>query len=674
MVIGEEDLAVTVYLPPQGKVWNDDEKKLEDCEVIVRSTIKSEQYWERPLPPKDYVKRARKEKRIKKLDPTYIDSDLQSYRAREWHRRRWGVWFINNGKMTYLTGLHYFYLAHWKIDVGYPNFRYSDLKKAYFTEYCVQDPLCYGFTEITKRRVGKTYFAGAFLVEYISRTSNANAGIQSKTESDAKSVFGKAVVQPFRKLIDFFKPTYDTSQGDVPKSELRLYKASKKGEQEETEYDDSSELESMANFKNSKPEAYDGQKMLRYLCDEIFKTKDVDILERHRLVRPCLEDSSGNVIGKAIYTSTVEDMEGYIEDYLELWDRSDHSKKMTNGKTKSGLYRFFTPAQDLLYLDKYGMGDSKRGLETILQTRLDLHEDPKDLASYIRQNPTNWKEAFRSNGDDCLYNSIKIDDRLDTLNWKKDNYEKYDLIWTDDTKTKVKLVKNAKGKFKCSWNFEDHGNPDFANNVQIRGENVLPKNVLRFVVGIDPYDHNRTKNGRFSNGAAAVFRKFDALDQDASDNFVMIYVARPQTAALFYEDMIKLCHYYGCQMLFEDQKQGIKNYFEARGYTAFIMVDAKGNQGISASSKVHQEIVENTELFIDESCHRVNFPEVLLDWKGFRMDDTEKFDLGMASGYALIAAGRMRKREKNILKRRAAKVLDFQKRYKIRKSYAQRIS
>lgn len=573
-----------------------------------------------------------------------------------------------NGKMVYLTGFHYYYLAHWKIDIGYPHFRHVDLLKSYFVEYCIKDPNCYGIVELTKRRFGKTYYGAALIVEYVTRTGNANAGIQSKTESDAKSVFNKAVVQPFRKLIDFFKPEYDTSQGDVPKKELRLYKASKKGAQATSDYDAGAELESMVNFKNSKPEAYDGEKLHWYLCDEVFKTKDVDILERHRVVKPCLEDSSGNIIGKAIYTSTVEDMEGYLEDYIEMWDNSDQAKKNSSGQTKSGLYRYFTPSQDVIFLDKFGYGDKKRGLADLLRKKLDLQDDPRALASFIRKNPTTWKEAFRSDGDDCLYNSIKIEDRLEVLNWKKDNYQTYDLLWTDEKKTHVKLVKNIKGKFKLSWTFEDNGDKDLANNVQIRGANVFPRNILKFVIGIDPYDHDRTKNkGRFSNGAAAVFRKHESLDADASDNFVCIYVARPQTAALFYEDMIKLCHYFGCQMLFEDQKQGIKTYFDTRGYSAFLMRDAKGNAGISASTKSHQELVEATELFIDENCHRTNFPELLEDWKKFQMDDTEKFDLGMASGYALIGANRMKGRESNIVKRRSTKVLNLQKRYKLRK-------
>lgn len=667
MMVGVEDLKVKVFLPPEGYVWNHHKEELELCEVISRSSIKEEQYWEAPLPPDNYSKKLSKEKAMQKMDPDYIDPDLEKYRKREWHRRLYGVWVMINGKMIFFTGLYYFYLTHWRIDIGRPKFRYWDLMKAYFTDFCVEDPDSFGFTEVTKRRNGKTYWGGCFITEHATRTKNAWSGIQSKVEADAKSVFGKAVVQPFRKLPEFFKPQYDRTGGDVPKSELRFYETSKKGFIDDFEYD-SNELETKINYRNSKPEAYDGEKLTRYLCDEVFKTKDVNVLERHDAVKPCfLAEDSETIIGKAIYTSTVEDIEGQIDQYIELWDDSNQSKKLSDNRTKSGLYRWFTPAQHTMYLDKYGYPDSEKGLARILAKRLDLADDPRALASYIRKNPTNWKEAFRTSGDDCLYNAIKIDERLDILNWKEDATERYDLVWETEEKKAVKLVKNPNGRFRFSWTFEKAGHPELANNVKIRGENVLPQNILKFVIGIDPYDHNKTKNGRFSKGAAAVFMKFDPLDQDNSDNFVATYLGRPQTARLFYEDMIKLCHYFSCQMLFEDQKQGILTHFKDRGYGAFVMRDEKGHEGISAHTKVHQAIVEATELFIEENCHRVNHSELLTDWKSFDMNDTERFDMGMASGYALIAANRMQRRQDVIIKRKKINVSKFQRTYKIRK-------
>jgi hypothetical protein len=42
-------------------------------------------------------------------------------------------------------------------------------------------------------------------------------------------VLFKAVVQPWQKLPDFFRPVFDTMKGDAPKDELRFFATSKRG-------------------------------------------------------------------------------------------------------------------------------------------------------------------------------------------------------------------------------------------------------------------------------------------------------------------------------------------------------------------------------------------------------------------------------------------------------------
>lgn len=672
MMVGEEELAIKVYLPPIGHVWNYDTRKLEPTEIICRSSIIEEQYWQRPKWPENYLKKAAREIDLQRSDPEYVDPELRDYRSREWHRRLYGTWFMNRGQYVYLPGDYYFYLAHWTIDVGPPNFKMADLHKAYFWQYCCEDPFCYGMLEMTKRRVGKTYFGSCMLYEYVSRTSNAHAGIQSKTGADAKIVFSEKLIQPWRKLIDFFRPDYDASKGDVPKTELRFFKTSKKGSKITNVYEEAGELESWIDFQNSGTHAYDSQKVLRYLCDEIFKTIEADIITRHSVIKPCLENESGEIIGKAIYTSTVEEMEGHIEKYVKLWKDSDIADKNENGKTKSGLYRFFTPAQKIMFVDKYGYPDVERALKQIAADIAGM-DNPRDIADYRKKNPTNWQEAFKFGGAKCLFDPIKIDDRLSTLFFKKEEelFHRYNLIWDSSVPEgeipRIKLIPNRNGKFRFAWNFND---PLHANNVQRRGSQFLPKNNLRFVIGIDPFDHNRTKDGNFSCGAAAVYMKFDPLDQDNSDMFVAYYLARPSNSAIFYEDMVMLCHYFSCQMLFEDNKPKIGDHFKDRGYGAFMVRDEQGHPGISGSQKTHQAIAEVIEEHIDDNCHRCMFPQMLTQWKELDLDDTTKYDLAMATGYTLIAANRLLRKQKILSKLRAPTRTTFIRKFKIKSGNA----
>jgi hypothetical protein len=676
MMVGEDDLAIEVYLPPVGYVWNHDIGALERTEIIVRSSIKKEQYWERPKWPLNYQRKVVRERDLQRADPEYIDPELKEYREREWHRRLYGAWFMNNGQYLYLPGAYYFYLAHWTIDVGPPSFKIADLHKAYFWQYCVEDPLCYGMLEMTKRRVGKTYFAACMLYEYVSRTANAHAGIQSKTGPDAKIVFAEKLIQPWRKLIDFFRPDYDSSKGDVPKTELRFFKTSRKGANVINVYEDQAELESWVDFQNSGTHAYDSQKMLRYLCDEIFKTVESDIITRHGVIKPCLENESGEIIGKAVYTSTVEEIEGHITKYVKLWDESNFKDKNKNGKTKSGLYRFFTPAQKIMFVDKYGYPDEKRALEQIAND-IAAMTDPREIAAYIKRNPRNWKEAFKYGGDKCLFDPLKIDDRFSELGFIPEEklFERCNLIWDENVRDgelpKVKIIPNKNGRFRFAWKFNDSLQ---ANDVIRRGSQYVPKNSLRFVIGVDPFDHNRTKDGKFSLGAAAVYMKYDPFDADLSENFVAYYLARPSNSTIFYEDILKLCHYFSCQMLFEDNKPKIGDYFIERGYGAFLVRDEKGHPGVSASQKTHQVLAECIEAFIDEHCHRVMFMDMLDQWRKLDLDDTTATDLAMATGYTLMAASRILRREKLVSRMQKVNPSQFIRKYKIRHGIRKGIS
>ena len=261
-------------LPPEGYVYNILTKKVEFRGIYKISEKKEEQYWKRiPMPSwyKDVTKAWDDyDKKRKDDDLEFYDEKLENYKKQEWDRRLNGFWYYNNGIPTYLTGMHYLYLQFWSIDIGYPKFRMPDLEKFYFMEYCIQDPLCMGMLEVTKRRFGKSFVAGLFVSEYITRTKMTNGGIQSKTGSDAKKFFAKTVVNPFRRLPKFFRPEYDMSLGVNPKSEMRFQKTNVRGKKAE-ENIDKDELGSVIDFQSADTVAYDGSKLHRYVADECGK-------------------------------------------------------------------------------------------------------------------------------------------------------------------------------------------------------------------------------------------------------------------------------------------------------------------------------------------------------------------------------------------------------------------
>jgi len=625
---------IDCWIPPVGKGINVITGDVVDVETISKSSRKKEQKWFRTSLPKDWNKKREAEIQRQYKDPSYVDQELEEFRNQEWHRRLNGVWIMMNGKPVYITGLHYFYLNWWNIGV-YPDYRDPDRKYFYFMLYCDLDPECLGGIEITKRKAGKTARAGAWQYEKISRTKYVWGGIQSKTGADAqKNVFQKYTIGPFKKLPDFFKPIYDNAKGETPSSELRFYRPNRKGRY--AGQDNREELESLIDWRTSEKTSYDSQVLYSYICDEAGKFVDIDVYDLHMVVRFCCE-IDGEFKGKMLYTTTVEEMEAGGKGFKRLVEASDQTKRGKNGRTTSGLYTFFTPANETLFYDEYGMPDVKRATQYYLDQRKELEDDPFALNAYIRKNPFTLSEAFRIDREHSMFDPIKLGNRVEVISMMKNPYTIGNFMWKDGKRdTEVIFVPRKDGRWKVSWLFNDAKD---ANNIFKKNGVFHPGNSLKIITGIDPFDHDVTVDNRRSNGAALTLRKFNAAEEDQFPNFSFIcfYKSRPKTAKLFYEDMIMQCAYFGSPMLFETQKIGIKNYFEERGYAPFmIWLPGSNSPGIAASKNVHQQIAELTEDYIQNQIDRVNFDGLCEDWINFDINNTEKSDPTMAAGYALI--------------------------------------
>lgn len=152
--IFEDICGLKINIPPVGYVpdyWGGTGEL-----VKVPILLKKENKWTRIVPQhiQDEIERLHFDP---KEEPDMDVEGLQDFVETEWQRRYNGIWFYNNGKPTYITGLHYFYLMWWQMDTGYPNFREFDRKTWYFWQYCCEDETCLGMIEISKRKIGKCF-------------------------------------------------------------------------------------------------------------------------------------------------------------------------------------------------------------------------------------------------------------------------------------------------------------------------------------------------------------------------------------------------------------------------------------------------------------------------------------------------------------------------------------
>lgn len=632
----EQIQGIACHIPAAGYVLNILTGEMEKPGVYKRNPRQKLQYWERPLPPEDYDERERREEMTGIIDPV-----CENYRRQEWYRRLNGFWFYNNGEPTYITGLHYFFLTHWYIGTtlsGYPDYRDRDRKFFYFLQYSIEDPNSLGVLYVTKRREGKTSKGAIFLAEPATRTQGFRGGIQSKSEHDAAVVvFQQAVVNPYLKLPSFFRPTFDTSGGRRPKKQLVFTQPSTRGKRAVEQSGE--ELNSIIDYKSSTTYAYDGARLDRYLADEVLKTSDLDIQERARVVRYCLTDGRGKFSGRALYTSTVEEISGKIQDYRQFWDDSDQTKRDGNGRTKTGLYRYFTPAFEALNYDEFGVEDIEANRVFLINEREALKNDQIALNSLMRKLPFSVEEAFRVSKDQAAYDNVRINDQIEAVaSFQGDMIIRGDLVWTDGPDSKVKFVEMVNGPFALLKNQDGYEPGDERSGVRKVSGVWVPNNKHINTGGVDPFDHVTTVDSRRSNGAAYLYRKFDALNPEKTGLFVMEYIYRETHPKIFYESMIKLCVWAGCDLLFEDNKPGIRHYFEERGYLpCLVHLPDRKEPGLPSSFKTKQELVEVTKSYVLDSIHKVYFLRLLEDWRDFEPTNTKVYDAAMSASFTLLS-------------------------------------
>jgi hypothetical protein len=548
------------HIPPIGYINNIVSRQLEYIGVYKRSEIESEQYWERvPLPDwyKATIKREDDYERKRKEDePAFYDERYEKYKSQEWNRRLNGFWYYNNGIPTYITGAHYLYMQWISIDIGYPSFRIPDLEYFYFLQYCIEDPLCMGMLEITKRRFGKTFRGGVFVLDYPTRTKMTNGAIQSKTGGDAKKVFAKAIISPFKKLPRFFRPEYDMSLGITPKSEIRFQQTNIRGKKAE-EGLDKDELGSMIDFQSADPVAYDGQKIHRYFSDEWAKTVECNIYERHDVVRYCLLDDEGRIIGKALYSSTVEQLEtekeGVQDAAKQLWNDSDHMNKGDNISTASGLYRFFMTADRARNFDRYGYPDVEKTIKAIIADRKTVEHNPRALAARKRKEARTIKEAFGGGTDKCEFNDENIENQKELLEEKPVFLRQCRL--ERDKEGKIYFMDDKKG----GWLL--HEKPDVENNYFETSGGYEPRNRLHYQLGIDPVKDDFAVNG--SKPTICVFKKSCIKDgEETGMKPVALYIDKTRLDVHFDDEVLKAVLWYGCTANYElDSRTDYYRYF-----------------------------------------------------------------------------------------------------------------
>ena len=611
--------------------------------------------------------------------PSNFKEKWYDYINREFTRREEGYWFINNKDAAYITGSHYMYLQHTKIDVGKPDFREANRLFFIFWEACKADKRCYGMCYLKNRRSGFSFMSSAETVHQATITSDARFGILSKSGSDAKKMFTDKVVPISVNYPFFFKPIQDGM--DRPKSELAYRvpasKFTKKSITETSQKQILEGLDTTIDWKNTGDNSYDGEKLRLLVHDESGKWERPDnILNNWRVTKTTLRLGS-KIIGKCMMGSTSNSLDKGGKNFKKLYYESDVTKRNRNGQTSSGLYSLFIPMEWNYegFINTYGFPvfeTPEQIVQGIDNEEIDigviqhwenevegLKNDQDSLNELYRQFPRSEDHAFRDEAKQSLFNLSKIYEQIDYNNDLRNtsvitqgNFQWYNGI----ADTRVIFTPNKQGRFKISWI------PSY--NLQNR---TIEKNGIKYpgnehlgAFGCDSYDISGTVDRRGSNGALHGLTKF-SMEDAPLDQFFLEYIARPQTAEIFFEDVLMACVFYGMPILAENNKPRLLYHFKRRGYRGFSMnrpdkkfsklsVTEKEIGGIPNSSEdikqAHAAAIESyieTKVgFLGEGYGDMYFQRTLEDWARFNINNRTAHDASISSGLAIMACNKNR--------------------------------
>lgn len=341
-------------------------------------------------------------------------------------------------------------------------------------------------------------------------------------------------------------------------------------------------------FKDN-PDAARGKDASLVLMEEVGDWPDMK--SAYSAILPCVQDGA-IITGQLLMYGTGGDMGGGTIDFNHMFYNPEPYNlfafdNIWDENASNTTCGYFFPVHQNFngFIDVHGNSLKQEAINDQTRERDKIASKAKDkltLTKYITEFPFTPREAFSISAGN-IFDGASLLKQLSFLESSTDGNIKGTYGTLDFNPSSLRLEFNVNEKLKPA---------DFpvTDSAKSEGCIVIWEHPIAnapwglYIAGNDPYDQDRASNSLSLGSIVIMKRTMPGFDNH--DKIVAEYTGRPESAKEFYENARKLLLYYNALCLYENEKTGIKSYFEHHNslhllaYTPTIL---KSNNNTSVS-------------------------------------------------------------------------------------------
>lgn len=555
-----------------------------ESDILYYNLPKEQQYWrtehdkERQLDLRDVKKMSERDK------ISYISM---------W-RDRWqnGMWFMNGGEPTYIVGAHVDHLVFNKFGGSHLYYLDSQRERFYFRDLTNKDRICDGRTWVKARRTGITTEQITEAIRTAISGFYFKVGMQSTKLEICERTLMKPIIDTYIGRPFWMRETFYKSNGKKPVKSLRLV---------DSVLDE--ETETLGGFILPFPtvaSALDGDGWMLVIMDELskwFTAAPYETLEIN--LKAIINPGKRGKIDALSTTGDSQEAIHSVADWHKLIANSNPKIRNGNGKTNSGLYKYFVSgihSLDLLeerpeILNKHGFINKEMAEEHLWNNINKYAKDSKEYIFALYKTPMIEEHALLSSSTANLFPKVRIAARLKVLGelpidekpYVRGRLEEYQ----DGT---VQFEPDEKGLWLWAIlpYFSIEKNIDTRNRFTKNRQGVyFPPVNSEGAIGYDPinYTKEQVKTNNYSQACLLVRKKFDYFNSGISDEIMGMYLGRPDDPRDANKEAMKACRFTGFGCMHENSVSHVYEDFRDNNMLPFLMKGEDGFYGMKPTLK-----------------------------------------------------------------------------------------